>query len=639
MRPPTSRLRAIGRRVESRLAAFAWLMLSPLLVILASSCGDDPSTPTNSNSSATTPKPAQSTSASTAADSSHATKGVWYLAPRADDPQFPVVEGRDGTDAKFILELTGSGVGMIDYDRDGDLDLYVVMGRRYGDPNDATSDRLLKNDGLGHFEDVTDAAKVRESGFGMGCAVGDYDCDGFDDLFVSNWGCDRLMRNRGDGTFEDVTTKTGVSDDGWSTSCAFGDPDGDGDLDLYVCRYFVHDEKHPPNDGKPCPFLDLLVPCGPQWLPAERDLYWRNDLVKVGKDGTREVGEAKFTEVSAQVGMQNVRPSYGLGVTFCDADGDGKLDVFVGNDSLPRFLFHNRGDGTFEEQGALTGLAANIDGHEQASMGIDVADWNGDGREDFVVTNFSNDYNTVYRNEGDGFFTDVTQAVGLGDVAWWTLGWGTRFLDADCDGDLDLFVANGHVYPGIDGHGSMTYAELNHLYLQENGRFGLVSKEAGPGMQLVKPSRGAAVGDLNGDGWLDVVVVERNQPLSILRSVPQAGVHRAMVELVPGADHRPVDHSVVTAKVGERSMLRRVNRGGSYCSSNDPRVHFGLGKAAKIDELTVRWPDGTTSVFRDVPGDTLVRVTRGAASSTGGGASIGAPASLNTQPLRDGAPP
>jgi hypothetical protein len=525
---------------------------------------------------------------------------VCYLAPRPDDPSFPVVNGREGAAAKWMLELIGSGVGLIDYDRDGDLDLYVVMGRDPSDSAGCASDRLLRNRGDGRFEDVTDAAGVRESAWGFGVAVGDYDRDGFDDLFVANWGCDRLLHNRCDGTFEDATARAGVADDGWSTSAAFGDYDGDGDLDLYVCRYFKHDAQKPPNDGRPCPYLDLLVPCGPQWLPAERDLLWRND------------GDGTFKEASEAAGLQTVRPSYGLGVTFCDVDEDGRLDLFVGNDSLPRFLFRSRGDGTFEEIGETTGLAVNANGREQASMGVDVADFDGDGHEDFVVANFSADYNTVYRADGAGWFDDATQQLGLAQVAWWTLGWGVRFFDADCDGDLDLFVANGHVYPTIDGH-SMTYAEPNHLYLQDGGRFTLVSDEAGPGLRVTKPHRGAAFGDLDGDGWIDVVVSARNQPISILRAQPQPGVHRLLVELRPGADRRAIDHSIVRAQVGGRTLMRRMNRGGSFCSSSDPRVHFGLGAATVVDRLEIVWSDGTKQELREVPADRLVKVTHGVA--------------------------
>jgi hypothetical protein len=313
--------------------------------------------------------------------------------------------------------------------------------------------------------------------------------------------------------------------------------------------------------------------------------------------------------------MRDVVPSYGLGVTWFDLEGDGRLDLFVGNDSVPNFVFKNRGDGTFEEVGALSGLSANIDGREQACMGVDVADIDGDLREELVVTNFSSDYNTIYRNDGGGFFTDVTRILGLGELDWWTLGWGTRFFDADCDRDLDLFVANGHIYPTDAGGATpITYEQVNHLWLQSKGRFELVSDEAGPGLALVKSSRGVAFGDLDLDGWMDLVVIDRNEPLSILRAVPQPGVHRLLVEILPGPDRRPVDHSVVVARAGGATMMRRMNRGGSYASSNDPRLHFGLGDAAVVDELSVRWPDGTDSTWKDVPADSLVRVRRGAAT-------------------------
>jgi hypothetical protein len=350
-RPPASRTR---RLVPAALAA---LLIAPLL-------------------------PAQS--------AAPAAVRVEYQAPRAGDPSFVIVNGRPGDQAQHMLELMGSGVAMIDYDRDGLLDLYFVVGRRYGDPKDDSSDRLLRNRGDGTFEDVTDRAGVREAGYGFGVAVGDYDRDGFDDLFVSNWGPDRLLRNRGDGTFEDATAKAGMVEDGWSTSATFGDWDGDGDLDLYVCRYFHHDAAHPPNDGKPCPYLDLMVPCGPQWLPAERDLYWRNN------------GDGTFTEAAQEAGLNAVKPSYGLGCTCCDVDGDGRLDLFVANDSVPHFVFRNLGGGKFEEIGAQSGLSVNVDGHEQAGMGVDVGDFDGDGREDFAVDQSFNAKERFSNDQDDG---------------------------------------------------------------------------------------------------------------------------------------------------------------------------------------------------------------------------------------------
>ncbi|MSR48043.1 MAG: CRTAC1 family protein [Planctomycetes bacterium] len=531
-------------------------------------------------------------------DAAPAPRGVWYEAPRSDDPAFPIVSGRLRDDAQWLLETNGSGVALIDYDRDRDLDLFIPMGRNpFANPPQG-SDRLLANRGDGTFEDVSDAAGVGDDGWSFGCAVGDYDNDGFDDLFVCNWGSDRLLRNRGDGTFEDATAKAGVADDDWSTCAAFGDPDQDGDLDLYVTRYFHFDIAAPPNGGKLCKFGAIEAPCGPQWEPAVPDLLWRND------------GNGRFTDVSVESGIHAVRASYGFGVTFCDADGDGWLDLFVGNDSLPNFLFRNLGGLKFEEVGVMSGVSANLDGKDQACMGVDVADFDDDGDEDLVVSNFSNDYNSIYRNAGGLVFDDVTRAIGLAEASWWTLGWGIRFYDADCDSDLDLFVANGHVYPHPERGSSITWAQQNQLYLQQDGRFELVSDQAGPGLALVKPSRGVGVGDLDGNGWLDLVVAEVEGPPSILRAVPQPDVHRLLVELVPGADHRPVDHALVTVRT-TGTQRRRMNRGGSYASSNDPRVHFGLGAATKVEELIVRWTDGSEVRYADLPADKLIRIERG----------------------------
>lgn len=534
-----------------------------------------------------------------------APRGVWYEAPRADDPSFPIISGRPRDQIEWLLETTGSGVGLIDYDRDHDLDLFVPMGRNPFAQPPTGSDRLLRNRGDGTFEDVTAASGVGDEQWSFGCAVGDYDHDGFDDLFVCNHGSDRLLRNRGDGTFEDATASAGVADDEWSTCAAFGDPDGDGDLDLYVARYFHFDPAAPPNGGQPCHIGAIDGPCGPRWEPAVHDLLWRND------------GNGRFTDASVESGVRAVRPSYGFAVTFLDADDDGRLDLFVGNDSLPNFLFRNLGGLRFEEVAVAAGVSANIDGLDQACMGVDAGDFDDDGREDLFVSNFSNDYNTLYRNTGDLLFDDITRTVGLGEPSWWTLGWGAKLFDADCDGDLDLFVANGHVYPHPERGSTMTYAQENHLLLQQGGRFESVGAQAGPGLALVKPSRGVAVGDLDGDGWLDLVVAELEGPLSILRAVPQPGVHRLLVELLPGADHRPIDHAEVSVTaIGAAGVLRtqrrRMNRGGSYASSNDPRIHFGLGAATVVAELTVHWPGGETFVLRDVPADRLVRLRRDA---------------------------
>jgi hypothetical protein len=521
---------------------------------------------------------------------------VYYSAPRPDDPDFVVVAGRKGRGAQHILELTGSGAGLLDYDNDGWLDIYVVSGQLHGRPVEAASptNHLLRNRGDGTFTDVTESAGVGDQGYGFGVAAADFDNDGAIDLFVSNWGADVLYRNRGDGRFDDVTQVAGVAGSGWSASAAWGDVDRDGDLDLYVCRYFVHQE-----DMEPCSWAGTRVPCGPPATPPERDFFYRNN------------GDGTFHEVSAKAGLQTVAPAFGLGVTFCDFNDDGHPDIYVANDVTPNFLFQNQGDGSFEEVGLLAGVAFNLDGREQSGMGVDVADFDGDGLEDFFVTNFSADYNTLYRNEGHGFFTDVTAVVGLSQLAFMDLGWATRFFDADCDGDLDLFVANGHVYPHVDGEVSSTFAQKNHLYLWDGTRYQDATNQSGPGLSLVHSSRGAAFGDLNNDGWMDAVVVELNKPPSILRARPQSGQHRVLIHLETAAGESSPELSKVTVKAAGRVYTRRCNRGGSYCSSNDPRIHFGLGKTNRIDELVVHWSGGGQQTFRNLAADRLYTIRRG----------------------------
>ncbi len=516
-----------------------------------------------------------------------------------------------GADKATILETPGSGVALIDYDNDGWLDIYLVNGSTFpamkgSEP--APRAMLFHNNHDGTFTDVTAKAGVANERWGFGAVVGDYDNDGWPDIYVSNYGRNRLYHNNRDGTFTDVAEKAGVTVGGWSAGATWGDYDHDGFLDLFVPGYVKFDADHPPIAGKGglppgfCQFRGIDVMCGPRGLPGEPDHLFHNN------------GDGTFTDVSVKAGVSDTRGYYGLASVFVDVDDDGWVDLLVANDSVPKYLYRNKHDGTFEDVSYLSGFALNDEGREQAAMGIAVGDYNHDGRVDFCITNFSDDYNTLYRNDGEASFTDVSYAAGIANVTIPFLGWGTGFLDFDNDGWLDLFFANGHVYPGVDKEaGGTTFAQRPLLFQNLNGaKFDEVPAATGSGLAVVVSARGAAFGDLFNDGHIDVVMNVMDSAPVLLRNVVKNSNHWLALKLI-GAGRSPRD--AMGAKVfvtpGKVRQRGEVFSGGSYASTSDPRVHFGLGESAGVDKVEVLWPDGVKEEIKVPVVDRILTVTEG----------------------------
>ena len=501
---------------------------------------------------------------------------------------------RSGTPQKrTILEAPGSGVALLDYDNDGWLDIYLLNGSTFSalkGKEPAPRAMLLHNNHDGTFSDVTAKAGVANERWGFGVAVGDYDNDGWPDIYVSNFGKNRLYHNNHDGTFTDVAEKAGVTLGGWSTGATWGDYDHDGYLDLFVPGYVKFDPDNPPLSGQGglpagfCQFRGVQVMCGPRGLPGESDHLFHNN------------GDGTFTDVSVKAGVADSKHYYGFSSVFVDVDDDGWVDLAIANDSVPKYLYRNKHDGTFEDISYLSGFALNDDGREQASMGIAVGDYNRDGKVDFYITNFSDDYNTLYRNEGDAVFSDVSFNAGIATLTIPFLGWGTGFLDFDNDGLLDIFVANGHVYPGVDQQDwGTTWAQRPLLLRNLDGsKFQEVPAATGSGLAAVVSARGAAFGDLFNDGQIDVVLNNIDSTPTLLRNVVKNSNHWITLKLVGGAKSpRDAIGAKVFVTAGNVRQRGDVFSGGSYASSSDQRLHFGLGAAAKVDKVEIHWPSGS----------------------------------------------
>jgi hypothetical protein len=494
---------------------------------------------------------------------------------------------------QFIIETVGSGVALLDYDNDGWLDIYLVNGSTYDAENGKAPvphAALFHNNHDGTFTDVASKAGVTNDRWGFGVAIGDYDNDGWPDIYVTNFGQNRLYHNNHNGTFTDVAEKAGVTLGNWSTGATFGDYDGDGRLDLFVAGYVHYDFQHPPIPGTPavafpqCEFRGLKVMCGPRGLQGEPDHLFHNN------------GDGTFTDVSEKAGVPDKSAYYGLTAVFADFNDDGKLDLAVANDSTPNYMYVNKGNGTFEDISYASGYALNENGKETASMGIAVGDYMNNGRLDLHNTVFSDDYNPLYRNEGDANFSDVSYPAGIAEVTIPFLGWGDGFLDYDNDGWLDLLAVNGHVYPGVDkSDWGTTFAQRPLLFHNlRNGRFGLVPPVKGTGLALTIVGRGAAFGDLFNDGKIDVVINPLEGPPVLLRDVSQDHHHWVGLKLV-GGPRSPRDAIGASAYLtaGGVRQRRDVISGGSFASSNDQRLHFGLGDATSVEKVEIHWPDGT----------------------------------------------
>ena len=513
---------------------------------------------------------------------------------------------------KYLLETTGCGVAFYDYDNDGWLDIFLVNGTRLeGFPagSEPTS-HLFRNNRDGTFTDVTLKAGVAHSGWGQGCCVGDYDNDGWDDLFVTYFGKDVLYHNNGDGTFTDVSQKAGVAGNGkrWNTGCAFVDYDRDGKLDLFVANYIDMDlATAPVPESGPCLYKSVMVACGPPGLQGGKNILYHNN------------GDGTFTDVSEAAGILGASGTYGLGVLTADFDNDGWPDIYVADDSTASALYQNKKNGKFQDIAIEAGCALSPDGKPQAGMGVSAADYDMDGNLDIVKTNFAGDTPSLYHNQGGANFEDTTFTAGLGAHTQF-LGWGCGFFDMDNDGWPDILICNGHVYPEVEQLKTEAgYAQRKLLYQNlRNGHFADVSFQAGPGISEPSPSRGAAFGDFDNDGDIDIVVNTVNDYPQLLRCDSKLANNSIKVRTIGTKSNQSgigARLTCVTQSPGESKPHRQIDEvrsGGGYFSQNDLRVHFGLGKAEKVDLLEIRWPSGQVDTLKDIKANQVIYVKEGA---------------------------
>jgi enediyne biosynthesis protein E4 len=516
-----------------------------------------------------------------------------------------------GVDTKnYIIETTGTGVAVFDYDNDGWPDIFLVNGTTLDGSTGsaAPTSHLYHNNHDGTFTDVTVKAGVLHTGWGQGVCVGDYDNDGFEDFFVTYYGKNVLYHNNGNGTFTELGEKAGVAGMGgaWGSGCAFVDYDRDGKVDLFIATYVDFDLKAAPKPGEraECLWKGVPVMCGPRGLPWSANILYRNR------------GDGTFEDVTKKAQIDKTNGHYALSVSTLDYDEDGWPDIFVACDSTPSILYHNNKDGTFTDTAVSAGAAFNEDGKEQAGMGSTIGDYNGDGHQDIFKTNFSDDTSTLYRNNGDGTFDDTTFAAGLGLHTQY-LGWGTMFFDADNDGWPDLILVNGHVYPEVDKQqlGS-NYQEPRIFYRNNgNGTFSDLSASAGPGITKPSSSRGLAIGDFWNTGKLSAVMSNMNAPPSLLVNETSNSNHWVGIKTEGVKSNRDGLGARIRVKVGSRILVEEVRSGSSYISNNDRRVHFGLGGATHIDWLEIRWPSGLTETFEKPGIDRIVALKEGTGKS------------------------
>jgi hypothetical protein len=512
-----------------------------------------------------------------------------------------------GPGKPYIIESTGNGAAWLDYDADGDLDLFIangstLEGQAKGEPG--PGNRLYRNDGQGVFKDVTTESGLRGGYWGSGVAAGDYDNDGFVDLYVTTiLEGNHLYHNDGNGTFTDVTAKAGVGGGHRvSVSAAFFDYDKDGRLDLFAANYVKFDRPYLDRVSPFCFWKGLRVFCGPTGVAGDTNALYHNN------------GDGTFTDVTRAAGLANPELK-SLGVVAADLDGDGWTDLYVASDSTIQALYRNRGDGTFEDVSLQSGAGYSQQGRAQAGMGVDAGDYDGDGRLDLFVTTFQDDYNTLYHNDGTLRFSDVTYAARIGQVSFTRLSWGTGFQDFDNDGWPDLFVASGHVYPQVDAARlpQETYAQQNQVLRNlGDGAFADVTAGAGSGMQVIRSSRGVAFGDYDDDGHVDALVVNMDEGATLLHNTTRNPHHWLTVRTVGTRSNRDGIGAWVRLRAGGREQVREVRTSGSFASANDPRAHFGLGAAAKVDLLEVKWPSGAKQTLADVPVDRVVVVSEDA---------------------------
>jgi hypothetical protein len=495
----------------------------------------------------------------------------------------------------YLFEAKGGGVGIFDYDNDGWMDIFLVQGSTVerAKSGDSPLSKLYRNQRDGTFLDVTSEAGLAHNYWGMGVTFGDYDNDGHADIYATQLGPNLLFHNNGDGTFSDVTARAGVGDDRWGTSAAFGDYDLDGDLDLYVSNYLDYGVTSLPPLSEKCKYLGHLVMCGPRGLRGAADIFYQNN------------GDGTFSDVTTESKATDSDKLFGLGVVWADADNDGDPDLLVANDATPNLFFVNQGNGTFEEMGFLSGLAVNKNGSEQASMGVDVADYNNDGLMDVYLTHFASDYSSLYKNEGNLMFTDVTGQARILKEDWLSVGWGVRFVDLNHDGWKDLFHTGGHVYPFLINAGlKEEYRQPCNLYLnQKDGTFQDETGQGGEALLETTVSRGAAFGDIDNDGDIDILIANLNGAPQLLRNDRKDQNHWVMVKVLGTGSNRDGLGARITITAGSIRQIWEVKRSVGIYSASDPRAHFGLGETEKVDSLEVRWPSGKVQHFTNLEAD------------------------------------